>query len=71
MMNKTAMVSTLMGDFILCVRQTLINSHPNLYWGFPCGTVVKNLPANSGNVRDTDSTPGSGRSPGGGNGNLL
>ena len=30
--------------------------------------MVKNLPANAG---DTDSIPGSGRSPGGGNGNPL
>ena len=30
--------------------------------------VVKNLPANAGDVRDAGLTPGSGRSPGGGNG---
>ena len=36
--------------------------------GFPGGSAVKNLPANAG---DTGSTPGSGRSPGGGNGNPL
>ena len=35
---------------------------------FPCGSGVKNLPSNAG---DTGSVPGSGRSPGGGNGNLL
>ena len=33
--------------------------------------VVKNLPANAGDVRDTGSIPGSGRSPGGGNDNPL
>ena len=33
--------------------------------------VVKNPPANRGNVRDLDSIPGSGRSPGGRNGNPL
>ena len=33
--------------------------------------VVKNLPANVGDTRDTGSIPGSGRFPGGGNGNLL
>ena len=32
---------------------------------------VKNLPANSGDVRDTGSMPGWGRCPGGGNGTLL
>ena len=33
--------------------------------------VVKNLPANAGDVRDVDSTPGLGRSPGGGHDNPL
>ena len=33
--------------------------------------VVKDLPANAGDVRDADSIPGSGRSPGGGHGNPL
>ena len=33
--------------------------------------VVKNLPANTGNVRDRSLIPGSGRSPGGGHGNPL
>ena len=32
---------------------------------------VKILPANAGDTRDTGSVPGSGRFPGGGNGNLL
>ena len=32
---------------------------------------VKNLPVNAGDIRDADSIPGSGRSPGGGNGNPL
>ena len=33
--------------------------------------VVKNLPANAGDVRDVGSIPGLGRSPGGRNGNPL
>ena len=37
--------------------------------GFPSGTVVKNLCANAGDVRGMSSIPGSGRSPGEGNGN--
>ena len=37
-------------------------------WGFPPGSVVKNLPANSGGA---DSKPRLGRSPGEANGNLL
>ena len=39
--------------------------------GFPGGTVVKNLPANAGNLRDAGSVPRSRRSHGGGNGNPL
>ena len=35
------------------------------------GTVVKNLPANAGDVRDVGLIPGLGRSLGVGNGNLL
>ena len=33
--------------------------------------VVKNLSANVGDIRDAGSIPGSGRPPGGGNGNPL
>jgi len=33
--------------------------------------VVKNPPANAGDARDAGLIPGSGRSPGGGNGNSL
>ena len=36
--------------------------------GFPGGSVVKNLPASTG---DAGSVPGSGKSPGEGNGNPL
>ena len=44
-------------------------------WGYPgfkaswMTLVVKNLPANAGDVRYVSSSPGWGRSPGGGNGN--
>jgi len=33
--------------------------------------IVKNPPANAGDIRDVGSIPGSGRSPGGGNDNPL
>ena len=39
--------------------------------GFSGGSVIKNLPANAGDARDMGSIPELGRSPGGGNGNLL
>ena len=39
--------------------------------GFPADSVVKNLPTNAGDVGHAGSIPGSGGSPGGGNGNPL
>ena len=36
---------------------------------FPDGSVIKNSPANAGAIGDVGSVPGSGRSPGEGNGN--
>ena len=39
--------------------------------GFPGGTVVKNPSANAGDARDVSSIPGSGGSPGVGNGSSL
>ena len=40
-------------------------------WASQVVLVVKNLPANVGDIRDTDLIPGSGRSPGRGHGNPL
>ena len=40
----------------------------SMLWGFPGGSVIKNMPANTG---DTSWIPGSGRSPGEGNDNPL
>ena len=39
--------------------------------GFPSGSVIKNPPTNAGDLRDEGLISGSGRSPGGGNGNPL
>ena len=39
--------------------------------GFPDGSVVKNLPANAGDIREADSIPGLETAPGGKNGNPL
>ena len=44
-----------------------LNEH-NIFPGFPCGSVVKNLPSNTGAAGCAGSIPGLGRSPGGGNG---
>ena len=48
-----------------------IYSHLHNYRVFPGGSVVKSTPANAGNARDPGLIPGSGRSPGKGNGNPL
>ena len=39
--------------------------------GFPGGSVVKSLPANAGDTGDEGSNPGSGRTPGEGNGSMF
>ena len=43
-------------------------AHPD-YLGSQVGLVIKNSPANAGDIRVVDSIPGLGRSPGGGHGN--
>ena len=40
-------------------------------WGFPVASVIKNLPANAGDARDSGFIPQLGRSPREGNGNPL
>jgi len=40
-------------------------------WASQVAVVVKNLPASTGDIRDIDSIPGSGRTPGGGHSNLC
>ena len=52
-------------------QPVLLYNYPTQLLGFPGGTVVKNPPANAGDTGDAGSTPGSGRSLGGRNGNLL
>ena len=41
------------------------DAHYDYPWGFLVALVVKNLPANAGDIRDSGLIPGSGRSPGG------
>ena len=41
------------------------------HWASHVMLVIKNPPTNAGDIRDTISIPGSGRSPGGGHGNPL
>ena len=44
---------------------------PNIIWASQVVLVVKNPPANAGDIWDAGSNPGLGRSPGEGNGNSL
>ena len=48
-----------------------VYTHIHTYVAFQVVLVVKNLPANAGDVRDEGSIPRSGRTPGIGNGNPL
>ena len=45
--------------------------HCAFLWAPQVALVVKNPPANAGDIRDMGSTPGSGRSHGGEHGNAL
>ena len=49
----------------------LLEWPPASFYGFPGVTMVKNPLASAGDTRDLGSIPGSGRSPGAENGNLL
>jgi len=51
--------------------EILVNWSKVLCRGFPGGSVIKNLLDNAGDTGNVFSIPGSGRSPGEGNGNLL
>ena len=57
----------------MCIHThgSLFTAATGMYMGFPGGSVVKNPPANAGDEEDVGSIPGSGRCPGGGNGNPL
>ena len=46
-------------------------AHGSVYMGFPGGSVVKNLPANAGDIRNTSLIPELRRSSEGGHGNPL
>ena len=57
---------------ILCNKSVGYQTIAIVFMGFPDGSVVKKkLPANAGDSRDVGLIPGSGRYPGGGNGNIL
>ena len=54
------------------IEQTKLRVCPKaVLWGFPGGSVVTNPPASARDMGDSDSIPGSGRSPGEGSGNPL
>ena len=43
----------------------------DVFWGFPCGSVAKNPPANAGDAGGMVFSPWVEKIPGGGNGNPL
>ena len=49
----------------------IYNNYSTIVYGFPNGPVDKESACSAGDTGDTDSIPGSGRLPGGGNGNPL
>ena len=55
---------------IECIALVISTSHINP-WASPTAQLVKKMPASAGDARDRSSVPGSERSPGEGNGNLL
>ena len=48
---------------LLSLRRKEILTHATT-WGFPGGSLIKNLPASAGNARDSSSSPRLGGSPG-------
>ena len=64
------MTSFVSFSFSVCLTRTPVSgfgAHMDNPENFPGGAMVKNLPANAGDMRDTGSIPGLGRSPRGGN----
>ena len=51
------------------MKKTCGDTH--IFWASQVMLVVKNLPANAGDVRAADTIPRSGRSPGEGHGNPI
>ena len=63
--------SPLLTSFIPLFETQAWMNISSIFLNIPCGSVVKNLPANARDAGDVGSIPGSTRSPRGGNGNLL
>ena len=64
-------VQIFFAGFIYIWTSDFVNHSQLALIGFACGAVVENLPANAGDVEDSDWIPESGRSSGVGNGNPL
>ena len=59
------------GDLASVQLETVSFGEITPSWGFQVALVVKNPPANAGDLRDPGAIPGLGRSPGGEQGNPL
>ena len=60
-------------NFLLLFSSSAVSDslqpHRLQHWASQVAVVVKNPPANTGDIGEAGSIPGSGRSPGGGHGN--
>ena len=66
------LLTSMMIKISIPIRSFCISLFPKWAWGASqAALVVKNLPANAGDMRDMGLIPGWGRSPGGGHGNPL
>ena len=69
-MDRGAWKATVHGAQKVGYNQALTHTH-GLFGGFPSGSDSKEAACNARDSRDVSSIPGSGRSPGEGNGNPL
>ena len=60
-----------MSQQIYCSSPQTFWHQRQILWASLVSQLIKNPPVNTGDARDSGSIPGSGRSPGEGNGNLL
>ena len=68
------MITRKLGNIYVCnvpATKLALNSIKFTIFGFPGGSVVKDLPANAGDAGDSGLIPGSRQSTGGGHGNPL
>ena len=71
MLHKTWSYKTVVATKAYYCHQVIYIIYMGFTLGFPGGSMVEKPPANAGDAGEVSLIPGSGRSPGGGNGNPL